>query len=188
MLEFMLPFLHSYPWISFPLLSAGPCKSPRHTAFGCSKCSFIHWWRTLTSLTAPLNSHMWDHSRIDRFPTCVARRVSQFTFHRVLCRKSKYSCAESVQPPRVLHHTMWARIQSTTLWRWGGQSLNCGRMVRSLGIQTGSIRNIQAMRFLVLSQIFRPSLTHDRSRRAAVDLRLRPRGCWDRRLCFDCQY
>ena len=25
--------------------------------------------------------------------------------------------------------------------------------------------------------------THDRSRRAAVDLRLRPRGCWDRPLC-----
>jgi hypothetical protein len=30
-------------------------------------------------------------------------------------------------------------------------------MVHSLGIQTGSIRNIQAMRFLVHSQIFRPS-------------------------------
>jgi hypothetical protein len=33
-------------------------------------------------------------------------RLSRFAFHRVLRRKSNYSCAESVQRPRVLHHTM----------------------------------------------------------------------------------
>ena len=28
--------------------------------------------------------------------------------------------------------------------------------------------------------------THDRSRRAAVDLRLRPRGYWDRHILYNC--
>jgi hypothetical protein len=42
MLEFMLPSLHSYPRISFPLPAAGLCKSPLSHGFGCSKYSFIH--------------------------------------------------------------------------------------------------------------------------------------------------
>jgi hypothetical protein len=65
--------------------------------------------------------------------------------------------ADGARFPGILYHTMWANVQSTDLWRRGGQSLNCGRTVHSLGILTGSNRNMPTMRYLVHSQMSRPS-------------------------------
>jgi hypothetical protein len=119
--------------------------------FICSLMVYTHLSHVTPQVALAWSFKDWE------FPTWVACRLSRYAFHLVLRRNSKYPCADSVQPPHVLHHTMCARIQSNALWRFGVQSLNCGRMVHSLGIQTGSIRNIRAMRFLVHSHIFRPS-------------------------------
>ena len=80
-----------------------------------------------------------------------------------------------------------AIIYNIALFLLVGHILNCGRSIHSSGIRDGIVRSINVIRVFVYCHILRPSphsvnwiRTHNPSRRAPVDLRLSPRGHWDR--------